>query len=137
MIDDGPFSNDPELFARSAFVWRQAQESDLLEAFAAHPQIGDLESLQKNWASTKQLAGREQVGVEMADATVLARLADGNREYLIKFGFIFIVCATGKSADEMLALLEQRLPNDRTAELALAASEQLKITHLRLRKLVA
>ncbi len=137
MFDGGPFSNDPEVFARSAFVWQQAQESDLLEAFAAHPQIGDLESLQKKWTSTKQLAGREQAGVDTADATVLARLADGNREYLRKFGFIFIVCAKGKSADEMLALLEHRLPNDRATELALAAAEQLKITHLRLRKLVS
>jgi 2-oxo-4-hydroxy-4-carboxy-5-ureidoimidazoline decarboxylase len=74
--------------------------------------------------------------VQDATADAVEKLARLNREYEEKFGFIFIVCATGKSSDEILALLEKRLPNEPAAELPIAAAEQAKITELRLRKLL-
>ena len=84
---------------------------------------------------TAQWAAGEQSSVQQADEATLQRLAAGNTDYENKFGFIFIICATGKSASEMLAALQQRLPNDRSEELKLAAAEQAKITALRLKKL--
>ena len=109
---------------------------DWLEAFAHHPRIGDREALRQRFASTAAWAGEEQQGAAQASEAVLDRLARGNEEYLRRFGYIFIVCATGKSASEMLALLESRLGNDPGRELAIAAGEQRKITRLRLEKLV-
>ena len=110
---------------------------DYLEAFEGHPRIGDVESLAKKYANTKGWAGGEQKGLESADREVLQRLAKGNADYEAKFGHIFIVCATGKSAAEMLALLEARMPNDPKTEVMVAAEEQNKITRLRLKKLLA
>jgi OHCU decarboxylase len=104
--------------------------NEWLEAFAAHPQIGETG---KGGAWAKE----EQAGVADADAAVRAELARANRLYGERFGHIFIVCATGKSAGEMLALLRRRLANDAQTELAVAALEQRKITHLRLAKLLA
>ena len=103
--------------------------------FCAHPKIGDVDSLRAKFANTRDWASNEQAGVTEASDSVLQRLSELNREYEAKFGYIFIVCATGKSADEMLAILESRLPNDPTTELRTAAQEQLKITLLRLQKL--
>jgi 2-oxo-4-hydroxy-4-carboxy-5-ureidoimidazoline decarboxylase len=108
-----------------------------LEAFAAHPKIGDLESLRMKFAGNREWSGGEQAGVTAASEEVLQALARGNDEYFERFGYLFIVCATGKSADEMLALLQSRLGNDAESELAVAAAEQRKITHLRLEKLAA
>ena len=125
-----------------ASVMQQAQkaaddmiEADWLEAFDAHPRIGDVNSLKKKYANTKVTAGNEQSGVDSADDTTLVRLSEANEEYFQKFGFIFIVFATGKSAAEMLELLEQRLPNDRATEITNAAAEQMKIALLRLQRL--
>ena len=101
------------------------------EAFQGHPQIGDLAALLNKYAST---ASTEQGQVVEADEAVLIALGERNREYLDKFGFIFIVCATGKSAAEMLGLLEARIGNDRETELANGAIEQGKIMRLRLNK---
>lgn len=116
--------------------WAKMDERNLLEAFTAHPQIGNVDTLRAKFANTKQLASGEQASVSEADENTLFELARDNQAYLEKFGFIFIVCATGKSAAEMLALLQARLPNSRAEELANAAEEQRKITALRLRKLV-
>ena len=106
-----------------------------LEAFGGHPKIGDLDSLRMRLAGNKQWSAGEQAGVEVANEETLQRLADGNREYEQRFGYVFIVCATGKTAAEMLALLESRLRNDDSTELSAASEEQRKITHLRLGKL--
>ena len=149
---EAPFVDGAVLAARADALWAEATEVDRLEAFAGHPQIGgDLEALRKRFAaapadgpaelataSGEQSAawsGSEQASVSRASEDTLRRLAAGNRDYLAKFGFIFIVCATGKSAEEMLALLEARLPHDRPTELDIAAGEQAKITRLRLEKL--
>lgn len=110
-------------------------DEDWLQAFDAHPKIGDVTSLKKKYANTHSLASGEQSATAAADESVLQRLKNGNDAYADKFGFIFIVCATGKSADEMLALLEARLPNTRAQEIENAAREQAKITHIRLDKL--
>ena len=109
--------------------------ADWLEAFAAHPRIGDLDALRKKFASTANWCAGEQAGVAAADEAVLTALADGNRAYEARFGYIFIVCATGKSAAEMLAILTARLANDPEVELKVATAEQAKITRLRLEKL--
>lgn len=135
MTDNRPYASRDELMAQSQQLWPTLTERDWLQAFEAHPQIGDVDSLRKKYASTKALASGEQAGARGADEDVLRRLKQGNDAYLDRFGFIFIVCATGKSADEMLALLEARLPNGREMELKIAAREQAKITEIRLEKL--
>ena len=100
--------------------------------FPAHPRIGDVEGLRRKYTATRDLSEREQAGVSTANDAVLTALAEGNRRYEARFGFIFIVCATGRTADEMLALLQERLGNERAAELRIAAGEQAKITAIRL-----
>ena len=137
MVIDRPFESLPELLEISDRIWEECDLDDYLEAFQGHPRIGDVESLAKKYANTKGWAGGEQKGVEGADRDVLERLAKGNADYEEKFGHIFIVCATGKSAAEMLALLEARMPNDPKTEVMVAAEEQNKITRLRLKKLLA
>ena len=93
--------------------------------------------MRERFASTSRWAGEEQRGANSASEAVLEALARGNRDYEQKFGHIFIVCATGKSAEEMLAMLQERMVNDPEAEMAIAAGEQMKITRLRLDKLLA
>ena len=136
MIEKRPFKSNAELFETAAALWAGLKEEDWLEAFAGHPKIGDVKSLAKKFSSIRQWASGEQSGVDVATDEVLQRLAGGNSNYEKKFGFIFIVCATGKSAAEMLDLLNQRLPNDRGKELRIAAGEQEKITKIRLEKLI-
>lgn len=130
-----PFGSFDDVLAAADEAFSTLEPGDWLEAFSHHPKIGDLESLRAKFASTAGWATGEQAGVSMARETTLAALAEANRAYEEKFGYIFIVYATGKSADEMLALLEERLPHDPEEELPAAATEQMKITHLRLHKL--
>lgn len=130
-----PFFNDDDVLNKSAQIFSRLEESDWLEAFEGHPQIGNVETLRAKYANTKSIASGEQSGVQSASEDMLKRLASANEEYLKKFGFIFIVCATGKSAKEMLDLLLQRLPRTREQELITAGEEQAKITALRLKKL--
>jgi 2-oxo-4-hydroxy-4-carboxy-5-ureidoimidazoline decarboxylase len=136
MVAGRPYTNEQALYESANQYWQDLSEEDYLQAFAGHPQIGDIDSLQSKYANTKALAAGEQSSVTQADSDVINALAQGNRDYLEKFGFIFIVCATGKSATEMLALLQQRLCNNRSSELANAAEQQRKIFQLRLRKLL-
>lgn len=133
-----PFPNEKTMLEKAEDAWyRVCGEAEWLEAFLQHPKIGDLESLSKKFANTQHLAGSEQSGVNQASVAVLEALAAGNKAYEEKFGFIFIVCAGGKSADEMLRLLQDRLKNSRTEELHIAMGEQHKITILRLKKWLA
>ncbi|ANJ66111.1 OHCU decarboxylase [Halothiobacillus diazotrophicus] len=134
MTEGRPYADAVALHRQADALFARLSESDWLQAFAAHPKIGDMSSLQKKYAHTAALAGSEQAGAQQATADVLQRLKDGNDAYDRKFGFIFIVCATNKSAAKMLDLLEARLPNTRAQELVNAAVEQAKITHLRLDK---
>lgn len=136
MVQAAPFSTEVQLFEKADSIWVSLAESDYLEAFEGHPKIGDVSSLKQKYANTKALASGEQSSVNEASDEVLQRLAAGNKAYEDKFGFIFIVCATGKSAAEMLTLLEARLPNERATEVRNAAEEQRKITRIRLEKLL-
>ena len=130
-----PHASIEELIARANEAWWSLQPNDWLEAFRSHPKIGEKKSANAVSAQSTQWSAQEQQGVQHAGADTVYKLAALNRDYEKKFGFIFIVCATGKSSDEILALLEQRLDNDPAAELRIAAAEQAKITELRLRKL--
>ena len=138
LTDARPFADTEALLSASDAAWQKAQtdEANLLEAFDGHPQIGNVDSLKEKYRNTHDSAAHEQSGANNAEDTVLEALAQGNQDYLDKFGFIFIVFATGKSAQQMLDLLQARLPNDRETELLNAAAEQNKITHLRLQKLL-
>ncbi len=135
MVELRPFTSLPDLQASSQTVWAEMCEQDLLEAFDGHPKIGDPDSLKKKYASTKEIASGEQSAVKQASDQTIDELASHNQAYLDKFGFIFIVYATGKSADEMLAIIKKRLPSSREQELVLAATEQQKITANRINKL--
>jgi 2-oxo-4-hydroxy-4-carboxy-5-ureidoimidazoline decarboxylase len=130
-----PFESESAFLAAAERFWWQLAETDWLEAFAAHPRIGDIKSLREKFATTAAWASHEQAGAIGAGDDVLENLAAGNRQYEERFGFIFIVCATGKAAHEMLSLLHLRLPNDRPSELKLAAGEQMKITTIRLQRI--
>ena len=130
-----PFASPADLFEAAETVWEGLDRADRLEAYAAHPRIGDVDSLRAKFASTAAWASGEQAGVAEADEATLAALAGGNLAYEARFGHIFIVCATGKSAGEMLALLQARLANTPEAEAPIAAGEQAKITRIRLGKL--
>ncbi len=128
-----PFASAAALLEVAAAVWAEATETDILEAFSGHPEIGDLSALRNRFAKT---ASAEQGQVTAASDEVLLKLKAGNEAYRDKFGFIFIVFAANKSAEEMLALLEQRLANNRSEELMNGAREQGLITRLRLGQLI-
>ncbi len=132
-----PFSSENELIAAAASIWSDVETSDRLEAFRAHPMIGGTKAAPAQQARSAQWSSREQAGMRSADEQLKNDLAAGNREYFDKFGFIFIVCATGKSGAEMLEICRARLGNDRDNEIAIAAGEQEKITEIRLRKLLS
>ncbi len=132
-----PIADEQALFSASEEIWYKCNENDWREAFTHHPKIGDLNSLKEKFTSTSQWAEGEQAAVKQTSHEVLKALADGNRLYEEKFGYIFIVCATGKSAEEMLALLRARLSNEPEDEIKIAMEEQNKITKLRLQKLLA
>ncbi|EHQ30458.1 2-oxo-4-hydroxy-4-carboxy-5-ureidoimidazoline decarboxylase [Mucilaginibacter paludis] len=137
MMTTLPVKGLVELLAYADEKWQQCTEKDWLEAFTHHPKIGDVNALKEKFASTASWASNEQSGVNAAPDDVLVALAKGNAEYEQKFGYIFIVCATGKSAAQMLDLLDARLPNDPAREIKIAAGEQAKITRIRLEKLFA
>jgi 2-oxo-4-hydroxy-4-carboxy-5-ureidoimidazoline decarboxylase len=136
MTDRRPYANPEALFTAADEVWWGLDEADWREAFAHHPKIGDRAALGERFSATRAWAAGEQAGAALAEGGVLDRLAEGNRAYEARFGYIFIVCATGKTAEEMLALLEARLPKDPREEIRIAAAEQARITRLRLEKLL-
>lgn len=117
--------------------WCKCGEDDWKEAFDHHPKIGDMEALKKKFAATAQWASGEQSSVSQASHQTLEVLAEGNRLYEEKFGYIFIVCATGRSAEEMLSTLRARLSNKPEDEVKIAMEEQNKITKLRIGKLLS
>lgn len=124
-----PYTNRERMLRAASEVWWRLDAEDWMEAFRAHPQIGQSNPAQK-WPA------QEQSGVNRAGTVVMSALAEANQEYLARFGYIYIVCATGKSAEEMLSILRSRMSNSPEAEIRVAAEEQDKITRLRLEKLV-
>lgn len=130
-----PFTSFSELVRVADDAFAKLERADWLEAFSAHPKIGDINSLRAKYSSTRDWSKGEQAGVDTAQEAVLEGLARGNAEYEERFGHIFIVCATGKTAAEMLDILQSRINNDPAQELKIAAHEQSKITKIRLEKL--
>jgi len=130
-----PYATAEALHKAADAVWWNLARADWLEAFSHHPQIGD--KLATGPESARQWAEGEQAGARGATEDVKARLARANRAYFEKFGYIYIVCATGKTAEGMLAILNQRLQNDLASELSIAAEQQRMITRIRLEKLLA
>lgn len=137
LVAQRPFGETQELLTAADDIWRNLSKRDWLEAFAAHPQIGGRrKAAREQEAQAAAWSEQEQSGARDAEGATLDELGKFNRIYEEKFGHIFIVCATGKTAVEMLALLRARLPNDASIELSNAAEEQRKITRLRLEKLL-
>ena len=128
-----PFKDEETLFTIADFIWNKMQEPDWMEAFRAHPRIGERKPAQAS-AQSKEWSSQEQAAIHSSHAEILAELASENLRYEKQFGFMYIVCATGKSAEEMLAILQTRLANDRHTELREAAEQQRQITQIRLRK---
>lgn len=139
MVAGRPYLSRTHLFGHAEEVWWHLEERDWQEAFSTHPRIGAAPATfrVRLGESTHDWAKAEQAGTRGADEATLEALAEGNRAYEAKFGHVFLICATGLSATEMLAALERRLGNDAAAELRNAAGEQAKITRLRLAKLEA
>jgi OHCU decarboxylase len=131
-----PFPSPDRLLDAASEIWWRLDEADWIQAFRVHPQIGQRQSTAHKSTQSQAWSAQEQSGMDHADADVTMDLEEANREYLEKFGYIFIVCASGKSAAEMLAILRSRLPNSPEQEIRVAAEEQNKITRLRLEKLL-
>ncbi|CAN5601700.1 MAG: 2-oxo-4-hydroxy-4-carboxy-5-ureidoimidazoline decarboxylase [Pyrinomonadaceae bacterium] len=149
MAAERPFANLNQLVTIADRIWCSLEPDDWLQAFASHPKIGEIQAsgaitdeapnhvaradragTPENWAA------QEQSGAQNATEKTARSLAELNRDYEEKFGYIYIVCATGKSSEEMLTVLQKRLPNDAETELRIAAREQFRITKLRLGKLI-
>jgi 2-oxo-4-hydroxy-4-carboxy-5-ureidoimidazoline decarboxylase len=137
MMAARPFGDRERLFAAADAAWSALGSEDWREAFAHHPKIGDEGALRARFPDPRQWAEGEQAGARQASEEILEALARENQAYEARFGHIFIVCATGKTAAEMLDLLRGRLHNEPHTELRVAAGEQAKITRLRLQKLLA
>ena len=136
MLARHPFRDDERLHAAADEVWATMGREDILEAFSHHPRIGaNIDTLRERFGATADWSAGEQSSVGEASDEVLTALRDGNLAYEDRFGWIFIVCATGKTAGQMLQLLQARLSNAPEDELKVAAAEQAKITHLRLDKI--
>ncbi len=133
-VADRRFYPDPAALHEAADrAWEEVGREDWLEAFRAHPRLGDRDALRKKFATAAWAAG-EQAGAAGASEETITALAEGNRAYEERFGHIFILCATGKGAEEMLARLHERLYHSRETELIIAAEEQRRITRIRLEK---
>ena len=134
MLGARPFRSEAALLEHAERIWSTLEEGDWREAFAAHPRIG-ARNLDAAPASTREWSREEQSGMERAPDPVRRALEEGNARYEARFGHVFLICATGRSSEEMLAALESRLGNAPEEELRIAAAEQGKITRLRLEKL--
>jgi 2-oxo-4-hydroxy-4-carboxy-5-ureidoimidazoline decarboxylase len=137
MLEAFPANDLIDLLEDADDKWDECKPADWMEAFKQHPVIGDAQSTKEKFSSTAEWVSEEQSGINETSEDVLKALAEGNKEYLQKFGYIFIVYATGKSAKEMLALLRDRLKNTPEDEIKIAAAEQIRITKKRLEKLFA
>ena len=136
MAAECPFVNSDQLIMIADRIWWSLEPDDWLESFASHPKIGENKAIRSTAPEAENWAAQEQSGAQRAPAEIAVALAELNREYEEKFGFIYIVCATGKSSEEMLGILRDRLHNDADTELRIAAREQSRITKLRLGKLI-
>lgn len=136
MAEARPFADSAEFIKQADRIWLNLETRDWLEAFAAHPKIGARKAASHQSAQAAEWSNAEQSGTQTAADTLRDELEKANRLYEEKFGFIFIVCATGKRAEEILDLCRRRLQNDADSEIRIAADEQRKITEIRLKKLL-
>jgi len=125
-----PYASTPDLYAAADAAVSRLDAADLDEALAGHPRIGERPAAEAEWSR------REQSGLASATSDTLAAIADGNRAYEARFGHVYLVCAAGKDADELLALLRQRLHNDPGTERRVLRAELAKINRIRLARLV-
>jgi OHCU decarboxylase len=137
MVASRPFASADQLIELAETIWWELAEQDWLEAFRSHPRIGERKAEAAQTQRERGWSAGEQAGVSLAAPDTLQALARGNREYEERFGYIYIVCASGRSADEMLSFLRQRLHHTPEEELPVAAAEQARITRLRLEKLLS
>lgn len=128
-----PFDSVARLSEEADRVWSMMDEADWIEAFACHPRIGERKA-GNGTAQPMKWSQQEQASAAVATEQVLMQLAESNRQYEERFGFTYIVCATGKSAEEMLAIVQRRLSRDRNVELREAAEQQRQIMQIRLGK---
>lgn len=136
MTDARPFADVAALMLKAEQIWQNLDAQDWLEAFATHPKIGAKKAVSHQSAQAAKWSNAEQSGTQTAADSVRDELDKVNHLYEEKFGFIFIACATGKTAEEMLELCRERLNNDADSEIRIAAVEQKKITEIRLKKLL-
>ena len=136
MTEGRPFANAEEVSSKADQIWSSLDELDWLEAFRAHPKIGERKAAASQSQQAANWSEQEQSQAQQAADETKAAIAEGNTVYEDRFGFIFIICASGKSADQILTALNERLANDPATELIIAAGEQQKITRLRLDKLL-
>jgi allantoicase len=137
MLRQRPFASADHLFDVADKTWRALGRKDWLAAFRHHPPIGGKAAKVKQSAKARSMSAGEQSAAQKGSQETLAILAAANRAYEAAFGSVFIICATGKSSEEILQSLQQRLANDPETELQIAAEEQRKITRLRLERLLA
>jgi len=137
MVELRPFSSEEDVLKKAASIWyNDCSLEDFKEAFTGHPKIGDVDSLKEKFVHTKDWANNEQSKMADADMQTVEALAEANTQYEDKFGYIFIVSASGKSASDMLAIINTRLQNKKEDEIYVAMNEQHKITVIRLDKLI-
>jgi 2-oxo-4-hydroxy-4-carboxy-5-ureidoimidazoline decarboxylase len=137
LVAHRPITDDADLMSASDEIWNRLETKDWMEAFSKHPLIGERKTPSATATQAKVWSAQEQQNVETAGEDVQRALTAANSEYELRFGRVFIVCATGKSAAEMLDILRRRLGNDEATELSEAAEEQRKITNIRLKKWLA
>ena len=136
MAKERPFASQEELLTCAEKIWWSLKRADWLAAFRSHPKIGEQKAAEKVSIASQTWSQQEQSSLSVAALHTRQELAHLNQEYEQKFGYIYIVCATGKSSEEMLSILKRRMDNAPAEELRVAAAEQAKITELRLKKLV-
>lgn len=129
-----PFDDSEDLIKLSDRIWSELDVADWDEAFCSHPRIGEQKAPAASTPQSAQWSSQEQRAAATSNSATQDELRRANAEYEARFGRIYIVCATGKSAEEMLAILKRRLQNEDAAELREAAEQQRQITELRLRK---
>ena len=131
-----PFENEEQMFVKADEVLSALTDDDWLEAFRAHPKIGEKKAATAQSQQEQSWSAQEQSTMQAASTNIVAQLRERNSEYEAKFGFIFIICASGKQPEEILAVLNDRMKNDPQTELLVAAEQQKRITRLRLEKLL-
>jgi len=134
MIRRRPFVDAASIHHAADQVFLSLMPSDWQDAFSHHPKIGDIHSLKMRFAGNDKWSQDEQAAAASTDESTILELANENANYETKFGFIFIICASGKSANEVLSAVRERIRHDPEQEMKIAAQEQIKITHLRIDK---